>query len=135
TEPAQSLGLDPTADALQGDLVVSHCLGRHGGEVLFDELVEDRIDLLEGLLGGPIPPHPTHRTHVCSVANRCSGVKQIYRQIGLRPPPVPHPSAPVRHSFFPVVSTAATPHRCGRYAAGAASPHGGEVKTDLTPTP
>ena len=47
---AQGLGLHPTGDALEGDLVISHGLGRHGREVLVDEPIEDGIDLPESLL-------------------------------------------------------------------------------------
>src|SRR2546429_613307 len=75
------LDQDATGDALEGDLVIGHCLRGHSGEVLAREPIEDGIDLLKSPLGGPTPPHPTIRTHVCSVTNVCSGVKQIYRQI------------------------------------------------------
>src|SRR6202011_161615 len=68
-EPAQTLGLDAATDALQGDLVVTHALRRHGCEVLFGEDIEPGIDLGKDPFRGPTPPLPITRTHVCIIAN------------------------------------------------------------------
>jgi hypothetical protein len=49
-EPAQGLGLDAAADALESNLVIAHGLRRDRREVFIGELIEDGIDLLESFL-------------------------------------------------------------------------------------
>ena len=105
----------------------------HGGEVKTD--LNRRPWITPGpnptsffpvLLGCYIPPPPRPLRGRGRLPTRWGGEKQTSPDApGSLPAPNPT-------SFFPVLSGAAAPHRRGRCAVGAASPHGGEVKTDLT---
>src|SRR4029077_6141497 len=101
-KPPQPLGLDPVADALERDLIVAHRLRGHRLEVFGGQGIKERIDLAKGLSGGPIPPCPTHRTHVCSVAKICS-VSSVYTR-NFAPATTPRAPSLQAHPLLPLPS-------------------------------
>src|ERR1700680_1392156 len=70
-QPPAGLGINAIADASQAFEVIANRLCRNHTKILGTEQIENAMQLADELLRGPIPPHPTLRTHVRIIPSMC----------------------------------------------------------------
>src|ERR1700680_2053130 len=70
-QPPAGLGINATAYASKTFEVIANRLCRKRMKILSTEQIENPIHLSDELLRGPIPPHPTLRTHVRIIPSTC----------------------------------------------------------------